>query len=167
MGLNHRRQTFCEEYLKDLNGKQSAIRAGYSPKTANEQAARLLQFPEVKAYIQELRNEVKERNLIEVDELVSILANIARCDVSTFYDDEGGMKDITEIPENDRAAIESITVSDIFEGRSKIGVTKRVRTVNKLTAIEMLMKHLGGFEKDNGQQATNVTLFKLPENGRS
>jgi phage terminase small subunit len=166
MGLNHRRQTFCEEYLKDLNGHQSAVRAGYSKHTASVQAARLLAEPEVKTYIQELRNEVKKRNLIDVDELVQILANVARCDIAEYYDTEGNLKDMEDIPKEHRAALDSIDVSDIFEGRNKIGVTKRVRFVNRLTAIELLMKHLGAFEKDNTQQATNVTLFKLPENGR-
>ena len=33
---------FIEEYCKDRNGKQAAIRAGYSRKTAEAQAARLL-----------------------------------------------------------------------------------------------------------------------------
>jgi phage terminase small subunit len=33
---------FVEEYLKDLNGTQAAIRAGYSARTAAVQASRLL-----------------------------------------------------------------------------------------------------------------------------
>lgn len=41
---------FVEEYAKDRNGTQAAIRAGYSAKTAGEQAARLL----ADARIQEL-----------------------------------------------------------------------------------------------------------------
>lgn len=41
-GLTPKQQRFVEEYLVDLNGTQAAIRAGYSAKTANEQAARLL-----------------------------------------------------------------------------------------------------------------------------
>lgn len=41
-GLTPKQQRFVQEYLKDLNGTQAAIRAGYSPRTANEQAARLL-----------------------------------------------------------------------------------------------------------------------------
>ena len=42
MELTPKQQAFVNEYLKDRNGKQAAIRAGYSPKTANEQASRLL-----------------------------------------------------------------------------------------------------------------------------
>jgi phage terminase small subunit len=40
--MNARRRRFVAEYLKDLNATQAAIRAGYSPKTANEQGAQLL-----------------------------------------------------------------------------------------------------------------------------
>lgn len=40
--LTDKQKKFVEEYLIDLNATQSAIRAGYSPKTANEQGARLL-----------------------------------------------------------------------------------------------------------------------------
>lgn len=40
--LTKKRLKFVDEYMIDMNGTQAAIRAGYSPKTANEQAARLL-----------------------------------------------------------------------------------------------------------------------------
>lgn len=40
--LNPKQARFVEEYLLDLNGKQAAIRAGYSEKTADAQASRLL-----------------------------------------------------------------------------------------------------------------------------
>jgi phage terminase small subunit len=36
--MTPKRQRFVAEYLKDLNAIQAAIRAGYSEKTANEQA---------------------------------------------------------------------------------------------------------------------------------
>lgn len=38
---------FVAEYLVDLNATQAAIRAGYSARTANEQACRLLTRPEI------------------------------------------------------------------------------------------------------------------------
>lgn len=39
--LTRKQRKFAEEYLVDCNGTKAAIRAGYSPKTANEQAAKL------------------------------------------------------------------------------------------------------------------------------
>jgi phage terminase small subunit len=40
--LTPKQEQFVAEYLVDLNAKQAAIRAGYSPKTAEAQASRLL-----------------------------------------------------------------------------------------------------------------------------
>lgn len=40
--LSPKQAAFVAEYLIDLNATQAAIRAGYSAKTANEQASRLL-----------------------------------------------------------------------------------------------------------------------------
>ena len=41
--LTPRQELFVAEYLVDLNAKQAAIRAGYSAKTAEQQAYQLLQ----------------------------------------------------------------------------------------------------------------------------
>ena len=40
--LNEKRTRFCQEYIKDLNGSAAAIRAGYSDKTARQEAYKLL-----------------------------------------------------------------------------------------------------------------------------
>lgn len=40
--LTPKQERFVQEYLVDLNATQAAIRAGYSAKTAREQASRLL-----------------------------------------------------------------------------------------------------------------------------
>lgn len=42
MALTAKQERFIAEYMIDLNATQAAIRAGYSPKTATEQASRLL-----------------------------------------------------------------------------------------------------------------------------
>jgi hypothetical protein len=44
--LTPKQQAFVEEYIVDLNGTQSAIRAGYSAKTANRIASQNLSFKE-------------------------------------------------------------------------------------------------------------------------
>lgn len=51
--LTLKQSRFIDEYLIDLNGTQAAIRTGYSAKTANEQAARLLANVSIKKEIDE------------------------------------------------------------------------------------------------------------------
>lgn len=53
--LSAKQEQFCREYLVDLNATQAAIRAGYSAKTAQEQASRLLSNVMVAARVAELK----------------------------------------------------------------------------------------------------------------
>ena len=57
--LTAKQKRFCDEYLIDLNATQAAIRAGYSPKTACEQASRLLANVKVQ---DEIAIEMAERS---------------------------------------------------------------------------------------------------------
>lgn len=50
----------CPFFGKPRNGKQAAIYAGYSPKTAKQTAYRLLQHPEIKAFVDSKIGERKE-----------------------------------------------------------------------------------------------------------
>jgi phage terminase small subunit len=49
--VSPRRARFAEEFLKDLDGRAAAIRAGYSPRTAASQASRLLRNVKVASLI--------------------------------------------------------------------------------------------------------------------
>ena len=62
MSLRGKQQRFVEEYLKDRNATQAAIRAGYSAKTANEIGAQNLAKLSVKEAIAKGEAELAERN---------------------------------------------------------------------------------------------------------
>tara|TARA_R110000782_G_scaffold143852_1_gene236681 strand:- start:958 stop:1341 length:384 start_codon:yes stop_codon:yes gene_type:complete len=55
--LTAKQQTFCEEYLIDLNATQAAIRAGYSVNAASEIGYENLSKPQLSEYITRLRAE--------------------------------------------------------------------------------------------------------------
>lgn len=52
---------FIDEYLKlrKSNQKEAAIRAGYSPKSAESQASQLLKNPRVKKYLEEREKQLE------------------------------------------------------------------------------------------------------------
>ena len=78
--LNPKQQDFCREYLIDLNGKQAAIRAGYSQKTAEVQASRLLSLAKVKAYLKTVMDERSKRTEITQDYVLNtIVSTVERC----------------------------------------------------------------------------------------
>lgn len=76
--LNEKQKRFCEEYIKDLNATQSAIRAGYSEKTARAQGCTLLTKINVKAYIGELQEEIRSNNIADATEVMEHLTKVLR-----------------------------------------------------------------------------------------
>lgn len=97
---------FCLEYLKDGNGKQAAIRAGYSEKTAGSQAHDLLKRPDVKEKVGAKVQKTMDNLEISVDRILKERARLA------FYDPGdialANIKkpgDIAKLPEDVRRAI--------------------------------------------------------------
>lgn len=74
--LNPKQKVFCEEYLIDLNATQAAIRAGYSKKTANVQAAQLLAKLNIQARVEQLKQKRSEKTGVTVDWVVSHLREL-------------------------------------------------------------------------------------------
>ena len=69
LNLTPRQQRFVEEYLIDLNATQAAIRAGYSERTATEQASRLLTNVKVREVIDKAQAKRRERLEVTVDSI--------------------------------------------------------------------------------------------------
>jgi phage terminase small subunit len=88
--VSRKRLRFIEEYQKDYNGTQAAIRAGYSVKNAAEQASFMLTIPNV---IQELEKQEKQRFRrvnVTADRTIAEIANIAYHAVEVSYDNAVG-----------------------------------------------------------------------------
>ena len=77
---------FVEEYLIDLNGKQAAIRAGYSPATAEQQASRLLRNVKVASVVAALMEERSERTKITQDAVLKELWAIGTADANELVE---------------------------------------------------------------------------------
>lgn len=76
--LTKKQRRFADEYLVDCNGTKAAIRAGYSPKTANEQAAKLMSNPKIKTYISEKLEELSSERLSDAQEVLEYLTAVMR-----------------------------------------------------------------------------------------
>lgn len=84
--LTPQKRKFVNEYLIDYNGTQAAIRAGYSPRTANEQAARLLASPAIQNLVQERLAKVQERAEIKAADVLKHWADIGLADASDLME---------------------------------------------------------------------------------
>lgn len=73
---------FVEEYAKDRNGTQAAIRAGYSPVSAHSTASALLSDPKVQALVAEEQERVSKTAHFEAVDVLREWVAIATADPS-------------------------------------------------------------------------------------
>lgn len=163
-GLSPRVELFCQEYVVDRNGTQAAIRTGYSPKTAQVQASRLLSNAKVRARINELLEEKSKRTQITSDTVLRELLRIATVDIGEAFDEAGWLKRLSDIPEDVRRAIAGIEVQEIFQGdgdeKHIIGIARKVKLSDKIRALELLGKYLKLFT-DKVEHSGKVSLEQL------
>ncbi|MFC1540936.1 terminase small subunit [Candidatus Latescibacterota bacterium] len=148
--MNPRQERFIEEYLKDLNATQAAIRAGYSEKTARSQGNRLLTNVDILEKISERRNKILEDIRADCYENVINLQRCARLDPREFFDENGNLKSIHDIEPESRIGIQSFEVVKRKRSNSE-GETEefveviKIKMVDKLRSIELLGKYQGIF----------------------
>lgn len=158
MALTAKQERFINEYLIDLNATQAAIRAGYSPRTANEQGSQLLANISIRAHIDKAIAEQSKRTGINADRVIKELARIALINA----DDVINMRDATvkEGAERDNtAAIASVKVK-YFDGEVS---EREIKLADKIKALELLGKHLGMFT-DKLDITGNMVIFKGEDN---
>jgi phage terminase small subunit len=147
--LTPKQQAFVGEYLIDFNGTAAAIRAGYSARTAQQQASRLLLNVVVQAAIREGRARVAQRAEVKAADVLAELALIGFSDIGQVLDFTGlvpALKDTSTIPEAARRAIAGVKVKRYIEGSGDDA--REVEMVefklwNKNKALEDLARHLG------------------------
>lgn len=77
-GLTDKQKRFCEEYIIDLNGAQSAIRAGYAEGSARVEGSRLLSNDNIQEYISQLQQNKSEELNITFNDIATGVYNIAK-----------------------------------------------------------------------------------------
>ena len=168
--LTARQKLFCDEYLKDRNGQQAALRAGYSKFNAKEQASRMLTKAHVKNYIDSLTKKVSEESKITATTILQELLRLARVDLAGAYDEKGNLLPVKEMPEDVRRAISSIDVFEEYEGYGKervnIGKTKKIKFHDKTRSLELLGKHLKLFT-DRIEHSGKLTLEEILEGAKN
>lgn len=143
MALTRKQQTFVEEYLVDLNATQAAIRAGYSAKTANEQAARLLAKASVAEAVANAMEKRTERTQIDADWLLKRLADEAEADVSDLYDEGDALKPVADWPPIWRKGlVAGLDVEEVREGGAVVAVIRKIKLSDRVKRLELIGKHV-------------------------
>lgn len=76
--LTPKQQAFCDFYIETGNATEAAIKAGYSEKTAKETGYENLTKPHLKEYIAERMKDIESNKVMDAQEALEALTNIAR-----------------------------------------------------------------------------------------
>lgn len=146
-GFNDRVKLFIAAYVKDPNGRQAAIAAGYSAKTADVQASRLLRNVKVRMAVDAAIAELARKTGVSAERTMREEGRIGYSDARKLFDKDGSLIPIHELDDETAASIASVEVFEEFEGRGEdrklVGFTKKIKLWDKNTALTNLMKHYG------------------------
>lgn len=160
-----RKAKFREAYIANNgNGKQAAITAGFSEKTAEQQASRLLRDVKLRQEIADRAKEVADKYELTTDLVTKSIVQELRFDPKNLYNEDGSLKPIHELDEDTRVGLTGVELVQIGSPDAPVFVRK-LKWVQKQGAREQAMKHLGMFEKDNTQQ--RPVIFNLDLSGES
>jgi phage terminase small subunit len=136
--LDPREERFVTLYVENPNGTQAAIAAGYAPRSAHVTASRLLKRAKI-------RDAIARRNaelMVELDftpqRIVREIAKVAGMNAADFVsiDDDGKPHlDLTGVKRAQMAAVASVDSET-----TEFGVKARIKTHDKLKALDMLAK---------------------------
>lgn len=154
---------FVEEYLANgRNGVRAYLKAYPHVKydTALTEAARLLVKPCVAEYRDKREEEIRAKHRLTTDDVIKSLSQSLHFDPAKLYNEDGSLKKVTEMDEDTRMVLSSLEVAQIGadgEGGAMV-MTKKIKWLDKNTAREQALKHLGMYEKNNRQIGESLAL---------
>jgi phage terminase small subunit len=165
--LNPRQTLFVEHYLIDLNGKEAALRAGYTSHGASVRAAKLLAEPLVAAAVGTAMAARAARTGITAQRVLDEYARIAFVDVRCFIDRAG--KAMRLRASKALLATETCAIAELVDGRAarvraakgKVvqGGLRRVKLFDKMAALRSLGRIIDGAGMARFAAATDASVL--------
>lgn len=97
--LTEKERIFADEYIKTTNATQSAIKAGYSEKTASVTGSKMLRKPKVRQYIDTIMNERSKNTIATADEVLEYLTKVMNGEEKDAFGLDASIADRTKAAE--------------------------------------------------------------------
>jgi len=142
MKLTQKQETFCTEYFKTRDAMQSAVMAGYSPKSVTCTAYRLLDNARISSRLDELNKKAEDDSIATVQERQRILTEIARGNLIDYQEvgADGGYLNIDKKSPNTRAISEITSRTEYDKDGSGAALVTKVKLHSTTQAIDLLNK---------------------------
>lgn len=165
--LTYREKLFCHLLRADkkYNQTKAAIGAGYSPKSARNQAFRMMKNDDILKYLRSLDEPILNKLNITAQRILNELSKVAFTDIHTIFDKNGDFVSPKDIPDDMAAAIMSVKIlcSKVAGSKDAFEKTKEIRLHDKIAALNALSKHVTSFPViptgDEKRQESNTYNF--------
>jgi hypothetical protein len=168
LALEHhiQRQKFIAAYIRSGNATQSAIEAGYSPKSARVQGSRLLTYPEVRAAIEAGKAKAQAEAGITAVEVLRELATLALSNIRHFVVTDQGFVTLAEgaPPEAWRAVSRVKYTTRIIPRKDQAPLIERTAELalwDKNVALTNLAKHFNLLVERHEVNITEAHLLAI------
>jgi len=166
--LTPKQEKFALEYVK-LGNASKAYRVAYNASKMNSntiarKAQELLKHPKVSIYIDKLQEEIREKSKIDIERVIQEIAKVAFFDIRELFNEDGSLKSVKEVDEKTAKAISEITSNIAKSEDNEITEVVKYKMHDKTKALDMLMRHLGGYNKDNSQKITSIIVKVAGDN---
>lgn len=158
--LTEKQELFVLEYLIDLNATQAAIRAGYSARSARNQANRLMTNDDIQEAIKKANSERLERIKVDSDHVLQRLIEIDSLDISDIFNDNGTVKPFSQWPKSWLRSVSNVDITEKLDEEGSSIIKKQIRRPDPLKAIELLGKHVAiqAFKDKVEHQQSDIKL---------
>jgi phage terminase small subunit len=157
--LTPKQQMFVKEYLVDLNATQAAIRAGYSAKTADAQSSRLLVNVKVAEALKAAMDARAEKTDITAERVLVELGRVAfgnQRQLMTWGPDGVSFRPSSALTDDECAMVSEVSETETLNGGSL-----KLKTHDKIKALELIGKHLGMFKDGPADDETAPAPVKV------
>ncbi|MBC7866249.1 MAG: terminase small subunit [Gloeobacteraceae cyanobacterium ES-bin-316] len=146
--LGKRHELFAQYYVEKPVASDAAIRAGYPIKSARATGSGLLTYPNIRKRIKSLQAELFAKIGINQERVLGDLVKLAQFDIRELYNEDGSFKLMSELTREQAMMITGIETEELTAGtgngeRITLGFLKKVKFLDRLAAIEKLVKVAG------------------------
>lgn len=141
----------------EVRGKPGKCYAVLHPTTSKKgcesRGSEYLNHPYTQAYLKEQTDRVAEQADVTQERVIQEIARLGLFDPRKLFDGRGNPLPISQLDDDAAAAIAGLKVREIPMGDDgQLATVIEYKLADKNSALDKLMKYLGGYEKDNRQK---------------
>lgn len=139
MKLTLKQKAFAEYYIETGNATESAIKAGYSKKTARVIGQENLLKPALKSYIDEKMKELESKRIAKAEEVLEYLTRVLRGEETeqvVVVENTGDFMSEARLVDKELSAKDKIKAAALLGKRYRLFVDKVEADVNQTVVFE-------------------------------